>query len=781
MRTSRTATLALLLVLWAVPASADEPLVEKVKGAIDKGVRFLRVQEGGKGQFEDQVGLHARSQKGGATALVVVALLNAGVAPDDELVERCLKYLRSLPPEKSYTVGLQTMAYCLAGHKQDRQRIQQNVRWMEQTRLPGGWGYDNVLRSPDHSINQYILLGVHEARLAGFQVNKDLLRAMYETYNPAGHPGQWGYRTAIRPSLTMTTAGLCNLLITGEDLRARRALNADGSDPRCGQYDDELTVARAMEYIAAAFPNDIRQAPRFPHPFYCLYGLERAGRLTGRRFFGEHDWYRVGCEYLVDAQKNNGSWEGGNADFDRWPVVSTSLSLLFLSKGRTPVLISKLAHGEVLNPHNVARVMKAEEWNNKRFDARHIVEFCSRELFERKPLAWQVFDARQIQGRTPVQLAEELLQTPIVYVNGHSLTRVLDTKQEDMLREYVSNGGFIFAEACCNAPAFDRQFRQLVKRVTGSDLAPLPSNHPVWTASGKFALDWRDFELEGVQQGCKTVVMYSPKALAGHWENNDTTTEKGKKAFELAANVVAYATGLELPKPRLSEVEIVKESTAPKPPRGYLQVAQLVSSSGAQPLAPKAIPNLMIELSKNRLEVYPTARNLTLTEKRLLDYKLFYMHDRNGFQVPPAEALENLKFTLENGGVLLADAACGSKAFDRSFRELVKRLWPDRKLEDIDVRAAQEKNGLYSKEVNGEVIEEVRYRREEKDGTPSKDFQKGPPRLEGIKIDGRWAVVYSRYDIGCALEKHQSTDCLGHDYESARALARAVVLYALRR
>ena len=56
----------------------------------------------------------------------------------------------------------------------------------------------------------------------------------------------------------------------------------------------------------------------------------------------------------------------------------------------------------------------------------------------------------------------------------------------------------------------------------------------------------------------------------------------------------------------------------------------------------------------------------------------------------------------------------------------------------------------------------------------------GPPQLEGIKIGGRWAVIYSKYDIGCALERHQSPDCLGHDYESAKTLARAVVLYAMR-
>ena len=52
--------------------------------------------------------------------------------------------------------------------------------------------------------------------------------------------------------------------------------------------------------------------------------------------------------------------------------------------------------------------------------------------------------------------------------------------------------------------------------------------------------------------------------------------------------------------------------------------------------------------------------------------------------------------------------------------------------------------------------------------------------LEGVKIGGRWAVIYSKYDIGCALEKHQSADCLGYTHESALCLGRAAVLYLFR-
>ena len=64
---------------------------------------------------------------------------------------------------------------------------------------------------------------------------------------------------------------------------------------------------------------------------------------------------------------------------------------------------------------------------------------------------------------------------------------------------------------------------------------------------------------------------------------------------------------------------------------------------------------------------------------------------------------------------------------------------------------------------------------------PKAEFRNMAPALEGIKINGRWAVIYSRYDIGCALEKHQSTDCLGHDHDSAIKLGSAAVLYALKR
>ena len=100
------------------------------------------------------------------------------------------------------------------------------------------------------------------------------------------------------------------------------------------------------------------------------------------------------------------------------------------------------------------------------------------------------------------------------------------------------------------------------------------------------------------------------------------------------------------------------------------------------------------------------------------------------------------------------------------------KLYPNSKLESIPLDDA-----LYSADLNGVKIDSVKVRT----GAAGAGFNDGSPALEGIKIDNRWVVIYSRYDLGCALEKHASGDCKGHDYESALKLAGAAVLYLLKK
>ena len=762
----------------------QEPLVQKVKVSIDRAIKFLREQENGRGNWE--VDGESATRKGGWTSLAMLALLNAGIRPEDPMIQRGLVFLRSVKPEQTYSVGLQTMVFVQAAQPQDKPLIDRNVKWLIDTRIAakngraGGWGYGSGEGTPDNSNTQYALLGIHEGIKAGAQVGERMLRELQTDIlgNQQGDGG-WSYRNEPFTTLTMTTAGLCNLIITGMDLqKGKQKLRPDGSADDCGIYEENLALRRAVRWLGDNFPARIRSPEdamrTLRHPFYALYGIERAGRLTGQRYFAGHDWYRVGCDYLVtvqDADGSFGSGRGGAGALDSWPVVATSFALLFLAKGRTPVLISKFAHnGE-------------QSWNRKRSDMRNLVEFTSRQVFEGLPLAWQVFDTSRVDLETQDRIravAGELLQSPIVWFNGHD--RVPGGSQVNLLKEYVANGGFIVAEACCGSPQFDVEFRRLVKELfPDNELVRLPDGHPIWTASGKFLVDPAEFPLYGISQGCKTVLVYSPKPIAGYWEENRFTEGRGREAFRLGANIIAYATGMEAPKPRLTEVEVFKAEERTQVRRGFLRVGQIKHSGDWQP-APRAMNKLMEVARKEGLDVVLQPKPVSLADPNLFDFKFLYLHGRTSFQFSK-ENLTQLKFVLENGGTLLSDACCGAKPFDQSFRAMVNNLFEDApagskpKLEPIPPG-----DELFSAELNGKAVEKIRLRRESQAGQPTDaEYKLGQPRLEGVKINGRWAIIYSPYDLGCALEKNKGSDCVGYDHESAVSLAKAALFYALRR
>ena len=777
------------LALILIPVSAKqnpegEPLVQKVKVSIDRAIKFLRAQENGRGNWE--VDGESAARKGGWTSLAMLALLNSGIKPEDPMILRGLEFLRGIKPEQTYTVGLQTMVLVQAAQPQDKPLIERNVKWLLDSRIPGkggrpgGWGYGSGLGTADNSNTQYALLGIHEGIRAGVKVPEQTLRDLQNDVlsNQQGDGG-WSYRNEPFTTLTMTTAGLCNLIITGMDLQqGKQKIKPDGSAEDCGVYEENAALRRAVRWLGDNFPAKIRNTGdamrTLRHPFYALYGIERAGRLTGQRYFAGHDWYRVGSDFLVSIQDADGSFGGGRGGMgglDSWPVVATSFSLLFLAKGRTPVLVSKLAHNGELS------------WNRKRSDMRNLVEFTSRNVFEGLPLAWQVFDTSKVDMETKDGIravAGDLLQSPIVWFNGHD--RVPGGSQVNLLKEYVSNGGFIVAEACCGSPQFDAEFRRLVKELfPENELIRLPDGHPIWTASGKFLVDPAEFPLYGISQGCKTVLVYSEKPIAGYWEENRFTAGRGREAFRLGANIIAYATGMEAPKPRLTEAEVFKPEDRTQVRRGFLRVGQIKHGGDWQP-APRAMNSLMEKARKDGLDVVLQPKPVSLADPNLFDFKFLYLHGRTPFQFP-SENLKQLKFVLDNGGTLLSDACCGAKPFDQSFRSMVKDLFADSpagskpKLEPIPPG-----DELYSADLNGKLINQIRLRRESQAGQPTDaEYKLAQPRLEGVKIQGRWAIIYSPYDLGCALEKNKGSDCVGYDHDSAVLLAKAVLFYSLRR
>lgn len=813
------------LALQPAPATAqgltdDRELVIKVNKAIDKGIAFLKSQaKTSKVDGKTLVNWDSPFLKtlvgmdGGETALVTLALLNCGEKVSDPIVGAALEYLRRLPPNRTYVVGLTTMVFAEARQPRDLPLIQTNVDWLIKngTRRSGsiiGWSYPfGPDQAPDASNTQYALLGLYAGKQAGAKIPDNVWREIRQLYlnglgTDGAETGFWTYNHHKNgdASFSMTVAGVCGLLIASMGLsESQQQLDpVTGKAVKCGLYDTNDAIRRGLNWIGKSQNFAFQKARGSKSDFYNIYGIERVGRLSGLRFLGRADWYREGCQLLTgpDAKKGGQHQSGywlyrDNGPFDKDVLqddshcIETSFALLFLSKGRTPVLMSKLAYGAmemdagVLIERGPANVTG---WNRKHNDARHLTEFASRELFNGLPLGWQVYDPRRRDFKTEADITAEvaeLVQTPILYFNGHERPR-LNNQQKQIVKRYVEEGGFILAEACCGSTDFAAGFEELIQELFNSKLDDVKGDHAIWQSY--FLVPPTDFKLKFLSRGCRTVVIFSPEPLAGYWEESKYMPPKTKKdvargeqAFRLAANVIAYATGMEPPKQRLTVAKIAKLTNIDQsPPKGFIKPAQV--QLGEAPPAQNAMRNLMAHLrTAARIDTVLDKQVMPPHDPELFKYKFMYAHGRVRFDLPD-EAIKNLKANLQAGGLLFADACCGKPEFDQAFRAMVKKLFPGHSLQVIE-----QNDDLYSAKLNGAAITTVK-RREKADGAgPDGGFKDLPPNLEGIKIDGRWVVIYSKYDIGCALENHKATDCLGHDRESALKLATAAVLYALKK
>ena len=97
-----------------------------------------------------------------------------------------------------------------------------------------------------------------------------------------------------------------------------------------------------------------------------------------------------------------------------------------------------------------------------------------------------------------------------------------------------------------------------------------------------------------------------------------------------------------------------------------------------------------------KLDVAMQKDTIRISKGNLAQYKFMYMHGRNDFAVDVEDA-KNMRNNLLMGGTLLGDACCGSPAFDKGFRGMCEKLWPDKKLERIPLD-----DYLYSDKLNGE-------------------------------------------------------------------------------
>ena len=798
-RSSDFATILLMGILFwsgvsSVALAADLSEIE-VKQAIERGKQFLVKEQAQEGSWPAEANIRT-----GVSSLCILALINSGMSPQDPPVRRGLQYLRSRTQEEyggqyeTYQVSLLIMALAAAKEKSDAVLIADLAQRLENGQIraenPGAWSYtltNGRQSGGDQSNTQFAILGLREAVEAGASVSRqtwELARDYWER-NQNTIDGGWGYNVGgqggIQPSRgSMTVAGVASLSITQQMLKSDDGVAADGTPPCCDEAPPYVPLERGIGWLARGF--SVNQNPGLGgvnNLLYYIYGVERAGRLSGQRFFGDHDWYREGTGMLLAIQNGVDGRFVGTGTHESQPVYSTSLALLFLSKGLAPVLINKLKYG-TRHPNN-PNLLLDNQWNRHPRDVRNLTELISGMPRWPKLMTTQELDLARAVKTGGVNA---LLQAPVLFITGPGRL-AFSPAETKLLKEYLEEGNFIFACPSCTSADFEESFRELVKQLVPpgeGELKLLPPDHPVFRI--EHPLEPEGVKLYGVDFGCRTSIIYSPEDLGCLWDywakvdppkRNVQLKTRIVRATRIGVNVLAYATGREPPDKTQIRQVTPKDGELDHIERGLLQIAQ-IKHEGAWNAAPRALRNLLISLNETvGLAASTRMRDLSLSDKNIFRYPVLYMHGRNRFSTT-AEERQQLKTYLDRGGVLVADACCGAKPFDKAFREFVAQVYPDKKLERIPVS-----HELFSDKIGRDIRQLKRRTSDGGENNAGGNFtiRSAEPVIEGIELDGRFAVIYSRYDISCALERQTAGNCEGYVPEDAVKLGTNIILYAM--
>ena len=136
-------------------------------------------------------------------------------------------------------------------------------------------------------------------------------------------------------------------------------------------------------------------------------------------------------------------------------------------------------------------------------------------------------------ARQELRLSDKaIFDVPMLYLTGHEDFRFTAAEAAN-LRQFLQNGGLLFAEACCGRRAFDQAFRREIAKVLGgTGLTPIAAGSPLFTLPNKVpavgvtpALAAQlggkaaaTPALLGAELNGHYAVIYSPYGLAGGWE-----------------------------------------------------------------------------------------------------------------------------------------------------------------------------------------------------------------------------------------------------------------------
>lgn len=752
---------ALAVCFLFTPSSAATP--EQVEVAVQKAKNYVYSQQKPNGTWElvdkavpeapvaDVRGL----QYGGLTAVALNALLAAGENPNDPKLVKAIAFLKTAPIRGVYALAMRQQVWVYLQKNPDTlQLAKQDAKLMMQALIKEGkdrgyysYQFGRSSEGGDRSAGQYGVLGMWAAETVGVEVPMDYWRIVERAWIADQEPsGAWLYRRPVVEgrdvSINMTAGGVATLFVTQD-------FTTPGSGVACKGNLPNPAIDKGLDWLSTHLPALLSdQGPDYAgrnsdrvHIMYGMYGLERAGVASGRKYLGTTDWYRAGSDHLIKIQEPNGKWPWYDDN-----IPGTCFGILFFAHGRAPVAINKLQY-EIAG--------KEAHWNQRPRDAANLSKWMGRQ-FERQ-LNWQI-----VNLRVP---SEDLDDAPILYITGDQTLTFTDEEVQKLAR-YIEAGGMIVGNADCGNKLFADSFRSLGKKLYPAyEFRPLDASHPIMT-SGNYRADKFKVKpnLHGLSNGVRELMLLCPdQDLSRVWQIADDRSSG--EPLKLGANIFSYCNDQSSLKTKGASPRVTADPK--RQAKRKLSLARLQYAGNWDP-EPGGMRRLAAILhNKDGIDIETTP--VLLGSGKLGSFKLAYLTGTDRLNWKDNERDEVAAF-LKSGGVLLADAAGGSHPFIESFESEIDLLYPSRLEKN---RALLDLNHpLYR---SGEApIAKVSYRSFARQTLGRLDT----PQLHGFSEPSVGNVIYSKLDLCHGLLGVPVDGVSGYSPESATDVFRAMIRHS---
>jgi hypothetical protein len=803
---------------------AAEVTPEQIDATIEKAVKFIYSQQKPDGRWEEvehRVGdSHAWQEGqgdsfGGFTALATYALLTAGEKPDEPRMAKAISFLEKADVVGVYSLGLRAQVWHLLAHDPKKKEEMQRLATADAARLianvntegdnRGLWDYGTG-KGPriDHSVSQYGILGLWALQQAGAKVDVRYWHVFDERWRADQFSdGGWGYDSTPThksgahpgPTATMTAAGIATLFITQD--------NTYTELPEHHANVANTNIENGLRWMAKHF-KEIGSN-------YGWYGVQRIGVASGTKYFGTIDWFQHGAEHLIISQQENGSW---NPVGPASPLTDTCFAVLFLARGRAPIMMNKLQY-EIASAKSDAP--PGADWDARPRDVANLCQWTGDRLE-------QIFNWQLVNLKVP---AAELRDAPILYLSGDQPLNFTD-EETGKLKTFVQLGGMIVTNADYNSKAFSESVMALGTKMFGYEFRELPPNSPIWTENARIVHG--NLKVLGLSNGIRELmILFNVGDPARIWQTPPSIPRS--EPMELGANIFLYAidkknletrgqSTLVRPKASIKTTRTIGVARIQyggnwdPEPGGWTRLAAifhndlqtqldvkhielghgelLAAPASANPVAKpsaseirkmafKRIPPDQVQATEGDTDklnalLQPKIKEiegeLAAAEATRLaasaTFKIAHITGTTKFALSDEQFDELQKF-VNGGGTLVIDSGGGSTDFSDSAEALLKKLLPDAAGKGLSLPLPPD-NPLYI--LPSHPISEINYRLFAKNVVGNLRSA----RVFGIPLNGRIAVYYSPIDISAGLVGQPTDGIVGYTPDTSTEIMRNIIL-----